>query len=165
MKNFGIATISMIILLCAGGCNEQKTANIDKLNKGEPLKPENGEFRDPGQRCRNDVGDGALAKIEGDWTQDLGASSGFPLWTEDTVYISYSNCQYASWTRSGANSAAGYWYPRGPDIVLETLTGKPFDVWRDVRLEGLDSFRFQTQSGGEVVMRRMEKGEELPVAQ
>ena len=120
---------------------------------------------EPGERCHTSFEGFELQQLDGDWTKDLSKGVDGPQWTEDHVEISYAECQFASWTRSGANSAAGYWYPRGPDIVLETLTGKPFDVWRDVRLEGLDSFRFQTQSGGEVVMRRMEKGEELPVAQ
>ena len=46
MKNFGIATISMIILLGVGGCYEQKTENMEWLNRGEPLKLDQGEFRD-----------------------------------------------------------------------------------------------------------------------
>ena len=165
MKNFGIATISMIILLGVGGCNEQKTENIDKLNSSAPLKPDNGEFRDPGQRCHTSIEGFELQQLDGDWTKDLSKGADGPWWTEDHVEISYSECQFASWTRSGANSVAGYWYPRGNNVVLETFYAEEFDLWKDVRMKGKDSIIFLDPDGHKVFLRRMEEAEELPVAQ
>lgn len=120
---------------------------------------------EPGERCHERTADFDPQKLDGDWTQDIGASSGGADWTADHVLITYSDCQFGVWTHSEVSAASGYWYPYESGVVFESFYGERFDLWQDVRLDGTDAFRFQTQSGGEVIMRRMEKGEKLPVAQ
>ena len=120
---------------------------------------------EPGERCHTSFEGFELHQLDGDWTKDLSKGVDGPPWTEDHVEISYSECQFASWTRSGANSVAGYWYPRGNNVVLETFYAEEFDLWKDVRMKGKDSIIFLDSDGHKVFLRRMEEAEELPVAQ